>query len=287
MTETQPKSTASQETITVRIEGGGDAAQPLIAMFREVSATGIAIEVPLPLKTGSMVSLTGVILSGSSRRKLDAAPARVMYCNRNGTGYLIDLVFTSAGASSEHQRGTAPLAETDYYDVLQLSPKADPDTIHLVYRRLAQRYHPDNLETGAPEQFRALHEAYRILSDPERRAAYDAMTRDRNLRSKSFDQSEAAQDREVEKRKRAGVLSLLYAKRFNHPQQPGMTIIELEELLACPGEHLEFTLWYLKEVARIIRGDNGRYTITANGVDSLESDPLSIIQNERLLPAVK
>ena len=36
----------------------------------------------------------------------------------------------------------------DYYDLLQVSSTAEPETIHRVYRLLAQRYHPDNQETG-------------------------------------------------------------------------------------------------------------------------------------------
>ena len=36
----------------------------------------------------------------------------------------------------------------DYYEVLQVSPNADLDTIHRVYRLLAQRFHPDNRESG-------------------------------------------------------------------------------------------------------------------------------------------
>jgi DnaJ-class molecular chaperone len=46
-----------------------------------------------------------------------------------------------------------------------------------VYRLLASRYHPDNIETGNSEMFIRLSEAYRILSDPERRASYDARRR--------------------------------------------------------------------------------------------------------------
>ena len=61
----------------------------------------------------------------------------------------------------------------DLYELLQLSPNADPETIHRVYRVLAQRLHPDNQETGNASQFRELTEAYNILSDPERRAQYD------------------------------------------------------------------------------------------------------------------
>ena len=61
----------------------------------------------------------------------------------------------------------------DYYEILQISPSAEPETIHRVYRLLAQRAHPDNAQTGNEVQFRILTEAYRVLSDPEKRAEYD------------------------------------------------------------------------------------------------------------------
>ncbi|MFN9975214.1 MAG: DnaJ domain-containing protein, partial [Phycisphaerae bacterium] len=54
-----------------------------------------------------------------------------------------------------------------------MNPKADFDTIHRVYRMLAQRYHPDHKESGDPDKFRRVIEAYRVLSDLEKRAAYD------------------------------------------------------------------------------------------------------------------
>ena len=41
----------------------------------------------------------------------------------------------------------------DYYETLQISPNADPDTVHRVYRLLAQRFHPDNKETGSDVRF--------------------------------------------------------------------------------------------------------------------------------------
>ena len=48
----------------------------------------------------------------------------------------------------------------DHYETLQISPNADPDTIHRVYRLLAQRFHPDNQETGDTARFRQITEAY-------------------------------------------------------------------------------------------------------------------------------
>src|SRR5687767_6326139 len=61
----------------------------------------------------------------------------------------------------------------DYYEVLQVSASAELETIHRVYRLLAQRFHPDNRETGNPSRFRQISEAYTVLSNPEERARYD------------------------------------------------------------------------------------------------------------------
>ena len=61
----------------------------------------------------------------------------------------------------------------DYYEFLQISPHADYETVHRVYRYLAARFHPDNPDTGDPEKFFLLKTAYDVLSDPERRSEYD------------------------------------------------------------------------------------------------------------------
>ena len=56
---------------------------------------------------------------------------------------------------------------TDYYEVLQISPNAEPETIHRVFRMLAMRFHPDNPETGDSQRFLELNRAYEVLSDPD------------------------------------------------------------------------------------------------------------------------
>jgi len=61
----------------------------------------------------------------------------------------------------------------DYYEFLQISPNADSDTIHRVYRFLAARFHPDNPVSGDPEKFFMLKTAYDVLSDSDKRAEYD------------------------------------------------------------------------------------------------------------------
>ena len=76
----------------------------------------------------------------------------------------------------------------DYYEVLQISPNAQPETIQRVYRLLAQHYHPDNKDTGDIELFNEILEAYRVLNDPSERAGYDVEYRTYNgLKWKIFD----------------------------------------------------------------------------------------------------
>jgi len=266
------------------------ATRPLVALIRDVNEGGIGIDVPVALRVGSTVNVTGVIVMENTRRKLESAAAKVVYCNKHDeASFTVGLEFQAAGQNSNHHQAAFEHVDVDYYDVLQLSPKADPDTIHRVYRMLAQRYHPDNQESGDQEQFRQILEAYRVLSDPEKRAAYDAnLVRTRQLRWKIFDQPAAAQGKEAEKRKRSGVLAVLYAQRLNQPHTPTLSIPELEDLLGCPREHLEFTFWYLREAGCIVRSDNGKFTITMKGVDLVEdSDTTATLRDDRLLTAVK
>jgi curved DNA-binding protein CbpA len=136
---------------------------------------------------------------------------------------------------------------------------------------LAQRYHPDNADTGNSELFVQLTEAFQALSDPERRAAYDARhSSDRKLRWKIFDQAEVATGPDVEKRKRQGILALLYATTVKDPERASMTVHSFEEMLGCPREHLEAALWYLKGKGYVQRSDGGRYTLTVHGFEEAE-----------------
>src|SRR5947209_13766919 len=64
---------------------------------------------------------------------------------------------------------------SDPYRTLQVEPSADLEQIHAAYRRLARLYHPDlNPTPQASERMAAINAAYRLLSDPRQRAAYDA-----------------------------------------------------------------------------------------------------------------
>jgi molecular chaperone DnaJ len=63
----------------------------------------------------------------------------------------------------------------DYYDVLGVGRTANADELKKAYRKLARQYHPDvnQGDPGAEEKFKEINEAYEILSDDDRRAAYD------------------------------------------------------------------------------------------------------------------
>ncbi len=64
----------------------------------------------------------------------------------------------------------------DYYKILGVSRDADQDQIKRAYRKLAHKHHPDvSKEPDAAEQFKEVKEAYEVLSDPEKRQAYDQL----------------------------------------------------------------------------------------------------------------
>jgi DnaJ domain len=67
------------------------------------------------------------------------------------------------------------LRQLNLYEVLQVSAKASPEVVQAAYRVLARVYHPDvNQSPNAARMMRQINAAYKVLSDPERRARYDA-----------------------------------------------------------------------------------------------------------------
>jgi hypothetical protein len=233
---------------------------------------GVGFETPAPMVVGATVSLWGPALAGAPDESRQRR-ARVMHCRLTADGrYRAGCAFEDTppvDRTATPLRGDLSLS--DHYETLQVSPSADPETIHRVYRHLAQRYHPDNPDTGAPLAFQAVLQAYQTLSDPQRRAAYDVQYQaSKALRWRVFDKPENAEGVEAEKRLRAGVLMALYARRRKAPESPGMMVREIEDLLGVPREHLEFAFWYLRRRALVEGPQNGRYELAVEGVDAAE-----------------
>ncbi len=67
----------------------------------------------------------------------------------------------------------------DYYEILGVARDADADEVKRAYRKLARKFHPDvSKEKNAEEKFKQVQEAYEVLRDTEKRAAYDQLGRD-------------------------------------------------------------------------------------------------------------
>jgi len=176
----------------------------------------------------------------------------------------------------------------DYYEFLQISPKAEPETIHRVYRFLAARLHPDTPGTGDAEKFFLLKQAYDVLSNPERRAEYDAARNSQVPQPAPLSSwIDFMDNMEGELNRRLAVLAVLYFQRRNNPYAPEVSFFDIERRMGFPRDYLEFTAWYLRNKGYITRADNSDFTLTAEGVDFVEKQRVKIPILDRLLTAGK
>lgn len=229
----------------------------------DLSDSGARMEItdPIELNAVIFVRLEEYGLVGS---------ARVRHCSRYRANYVVGVEFGDAASRREFER---PEDFTDYYELLQISPSAEIETIHRVYRMLVARYHPDNPETGDAEKFLQLTKAYETLSHPDRRAAYDVTYQSQQTQPiPVFELKEFIGGAEGEKNRRLGVLCLLYNRRRMNPEDPGLSLLEFEQLMSFPREHLLFTFWFLKEKGYIRTEQHGDFTITVHGAEYVEDN---------------
>ncbi len=159
----------------------------------------------------------------------------------------------------------------NYYDLLQISPHAEGETVERVFRIFAKRYHPDNPVTGDAERFLKLQEAHETLRDPVRRAEYDKQFEVQPTQALTiFLSKEFTDGIDAESKIRIGLLCLLYSKRRANPDFAALSLLDLENLMAFPREHLLFAIWYLKAKKLIMQDDRSSFIITADGADFLE-----------------
>jgi curved DNA-binding protein CbpA len=176
------------------------------------------------------------------------------------------------------------LKQPDHYEFLQISPNAEPETIHRVYKFLAGRFHPDVPETGDAEKFTLLKHAYDVLSNPAMRAKYDDI---RNRIAPEplpiVDSVDFLDNVEGELNRRLAVLAVLYKRCRTNAQKPEVSLGEVEGLMKFPRDYLEFTIWYLMKKGYIVRADNSSLTLTVLGVDFVETQRSTLPNLSKLL----
>jgi len=125
----------------------------------------------------------------------------------------------------------------DYYEFLQISPKADADTIHRVFRFQAARLHPDNPDTGDAEKFFLLKQAYDVLSNPERRAEYDGTRKNGTTEPVPISTwIDFMDDIEGEMNRRLALMAVLYFQRRANPYEPEVSLLEVEKRMGFPRD---------------------------------------------------
>jgi hypothetical protein len=243
----------------------------------DLSDSSVRVMAAERLEVGSYVQVNAEHLNFSRA-------ALVRHCEQQGSQFVITLEFGKPSAQPSQEEVQEEFA--DLYDVLQISPAAEAETVHRVYRLLAARYHPDNAQSGDIQKFLLLRKAFEILSDPVRRAAYDAEFRLRQTGPMPiFELKDFVVGIDAEKNRRLGVLCLLYNRRRVNPDKPSLSLLEFEQVMTIPREHLVFTVWYLKE-KHLVRTEGGAdFQITAEGVEFVESTLPSNRLLQRLLRA--
>jgi hypothetical protein len=269
------ESLGAQPELTIILDASGAPSSRLRGRFLEKTGAGMKVQVTTALGPGMVVSIAGQIETEAGPEPV-LGKFRVRSCKLAGIGkYHAELFPEAAAEESSEQESSHQDAvdDLDYYEVLQVSRRADADTIRRVFHVLAQRYHPDNKETGNDKLFRQVVEAHAVLSDTERRAAHDVqLANEDKVRFKIFDNLQSTQGVQAEIRKRQGILRLLYAKRLTDPREPAMRGRDFAEMLGCPLEHLEFSLWFLRENKLVNRSDNNHFEITWQGVAAFETE---------------
>ena len=115
----------------------------------------------------------GLILKRDRPRALAGAaraPRAVLHMQIAGS-----VEFQSVQAGRHHVMAERPMAKRDYYEVLGVSRGADEKELKAAFRKLAKQYHPDANpgDQAAEHKFKEINEAYDVLQDPQKRAAYD------------------------------------------------------------------------------------------------------------------
>ena len=242
----------------------------------DVSGSGLGIRCSVEIRTGTRVYI-------QAQEGQSAGYSVVRHTTRRGSHYTMGLELDPAARVDPRQESEPTV---NHYEFLQISPNAQAETIQRVYHFLAARYHPDNPETGDPERFILLSQAYEVLSDPESRARYDATLEKDGMRPSALFQSVDFLDGvEGELNRRLAVLALLYRRCRANVHNPQVSLLDLEAQMGFPREYLDFTLWYLRSKKYLQQENGAEFALTCLGVDYVEESFAKLPLLNRLLNA--
>lgn len=180
----------------------------------------------------------------------------------------------------------------DHYSVLGVDRKASSGEIHAAYSALAAKFHPRNAATRDQVRYEAVTLAYEMLSDPAAREAFDSMLpKENKVEEAHFGGAAFFSSLQSETARRSTILSVLYDRRRQNPAVPGLSLRNMEAMIAFSSDELLFALWYLKQRGLVVADDKSNLLITADGMDYLERnqpDPqqiLAMVKPAALSPA--
>lgn len=245
---------------TVELRWKTDDGEKLYEQCRaiDISEHGVAIECPVSIPPGSSVIVWAPAFHVS-------ALAEVRHSTWQRSIYILGLKFLARTTTSQNDPYAA-----DHYELLRLGSDAPPETVERVYKKLARRFHPDNADTGNAETFLRISEAYRVLSDPQKKMEYDnERTAARSTPRFQFRSSDFFSGVLGEQNRRLAILCLLYRKRTSNYEFPGLSLYDLEQMTGCTQGELGFSIWYNCEKG-FARATDSDYCLTAEGVDFVE-----------------
>jgi hypothetical protein len=274
MRREQRKSSQRRYSISWQDENG--MTRSMEVQGTDVSGSGLGIRCSVEIRTGTRVYI-------QAQEGQSAGYSVVRHTTRRGSHYTMGLELDPAARVDPRQESEPTV---NHYEFLQISPNAQAETIQRVYHFLAARYHPDNPETGDPERFILLSQAYEVLSDPESRARYDATLEKDGMRPSALFQSVDFLDGvEGELNRRLAVLALLYRRCRANVHNPQVSLLDLEAQMGFPREYLDFTLWYLRSKKYLQQENGAEFALTCLGVDYVEESFAKLPLLNRLLNA--
>jgi len=170
---------------------------------------------------------------------------------------------------------SAPVAGKfqDHYALLGVDPRANQETIQAAYNALAQKFNPENKQTGDKDKFATVNQAYEVLCDPYLRAEFDKIKGiDQEGDNPQFSGMDFFDTLSRQSGLRTALLSILYDRRYKKPTKPSLSIRHIDSMLTVTNDELNFALFYLKKRGLLVSDDKSNLQISVDGMDFLEQN---------------